>query len=68
MPRPVVPLLATNNSSVKNFAVPKRSVSERLGARAGLPAIENSGGYSAEEPPLPIPNREVKLRSADGTA
>ena len=26
------------------------------------------GDYSAEAPPLPIPNREVKLRSADGTA
>ena len=35
MPRPVVPLLATNNSSVKNFAVPERLVFERSGARAG---------------------------------
>ena len=26
------------------------------------------GGYSGEDPPLPIPNREVKLTSADGTA
>ena len=26
------------------------------------------GGYSGEVPPLPIPNREVKLTSADGTA
>ena len=26
------------------------------------------GGYSMEAPPLPIPNREVKLHSADGTA
>ena len=26
------------------------------------------GGYSGEEPPLPIPNREVKLTIADGTA
>ena len=25
------------------------------------------GGYSMEAPPLPIPNREVKLHSADGT-
>ena len=24
-------------------------------------------GYSGEEPPLPIPNREVKLTIADGT-
>ena len=26
------------------------------------------GGYSGDEPPLTIPNREVKLTSADGTA
>ena len=26
------------------------------------------GGYSEEVPPLPIPNRAVKLLSADGTA
>ena len=26
------------------------------------------GGYSSEVPPLPIPNREVKLAYADGTA
>ena len=28
----------------------------------------NLGGYSGEVPPLPIPNREVKLTNADGTA
>ena len=27
-----------------------------------------AGGYSEGEPPLPIPNREVKPLSADGTA
>ena len=27
-----------------------------------------SGGYCSEVPPLPIPNREVKLTCADGTA
>ena len=26
------------------------------------------GGYSGEDPPLPNPNREVKLTIADGTA
>ena len=26
------------------------------------------GGYSGEDPPLPIPNREVKHTNADGTA
>ena len=29
---------------------------------------QNSGGYSAGVPPLPIPNREVKPGRADGTA
>ena len=29
---------------------------------------KHSGGYSSEVPPLPIPNREVKLTHADGTA
>ena len=29
---------------------------------------ERIGGYSEEVPPLTIPNREVKLLSADGTA
>ena len=28
----------------------------------------NSGDYCTKVPPLPIPNREVKLRHADGTA
>ena len=28
----------------------------------------NKGGHSAGAPPLPIPNREVKPRHADGTA
>ena len=30
--------------------------------------LRNSGGYSDGAPPLPIPNREVKPVSADGTA
>ena len=29
---------------------------------------QDLGGYSSEVPPLPIPNREVKLTNADGTA
>ena len=29
---------------------------------------QDLGGYSGEVPPLPIPNREVKLTNADGTA
>ena len=32
----------------------------------GIKALK--GAYGPEDPPLPIPNREVKLRSADGTA
>ena len=30
--------------------------------------LYTSGGYSTRVPPLPIPNREVKPRHADGTA
>ena len=37
---------------------------------AGLPDVRNRilGGYCGGVPPLPIPNREVKPTSADGTA
>ena len=33
-----------------------------------LSQVKYCGGYSGDEPPLTIPNREVKLTSADGTA
>ena len=33
-----------------------------------LSQVKYCGGYSGEDPPLPIPNREVKLTIADGTA
>ena len=33
-----------------------------------LSQVKYCGGYSGEDPPLTIPNREVKLTSADGTA
>ena len=33
-----------------------------------LSQVTYCGGYSGVEPPLPIPNREVKRTSADGTA
>ena len=51
-------------------ALEKRS----LGKRAYKSLIETScsnrisGGYCGGVPPLPIPNREVKPTSADGTA
>ena len=32
-----------------------------------LRAIKALGGYCSRVPPLPIPNREVKPTSADGT-
>ena len=35
---------------------------------AGRKKEKNQGGDSAWDPPLPIPNREVKPRRADGTA
>jgi hypothetical protein len=37
----------------------------RVPRRAHVP--HNSGGFSGGETPLPIPNREVKPASADGT-
>ena len=33
-----------------------------------LSQVTYCGGYSGEDPPLPIPNREVKLTGADGSA
>ena len=30
--------------------------------------LRHLGGYSVGDPPLPIPNREVKPSNADGTA
>ena len=38
-------------------------ISEMSGVREDI-----SGGYCGGVPPLPIPNREVKPTSADGTA
>ena len=35
---------------------------------AALQKIRTLGGYSVGVPPLPIPNREVKPNSVDGTA
>ena len=49
-------------------------VSAKLGtmdsesAEDAISQVIYCGGYSGEDPPLPIPNREVKLTSADGTA
>ena len=39
-----------------------------LYARKRVRKKENNGGNSDGDPPLPIPNREVKPVSADGTA
>ncbi len=45
------------------------AATERLLARLRyIEALVLLGGYSSEVPPLPIPNREVKLTYADGTA
>ena len=40
---------------------------DRLIENTHLSKLKIFGGDSAEETPLPIPNRAVKLRSADGT-
>jgi hypothetical protein len=42
--------------------------SRLLKLRATKPKIPVFGGNSEEETPVPIPNTEVKLFSADGTA
>ena len=40
----------------------------RLGVACLVYVIPYLGAFSSEVPPLPIPNREVKLTNADGTA
>ncbi len=45
-----------------------RNLSFKPGKPDYLSQVIYCGGYSGEDPPLPIPNREVKLTSADGTA
>ena len=49
------------------FVIP--SVSERISNRTKdlFSQVIYCRGYSGEEPPLPIPNREVKLTRDDGT-
>ena len=51
------PVLIARNLSVRRILLPDC-----------LSQVKYCGGYSGEDPPLPIPNREVKLTSADGTA
>ena len=50
---------------------PLRATRESAG-RTGLEAprtrLRHQGDDSMKDPPLPIPNREVKLHRADGTA
>ena len=43
-------------------------VASRKAPRGLFSQVIYCRGYSGEEPPLPIPNREVKLTIADGTA
>ena len=43
-------------------------LTKRQGSLAKAKPKQDLGGYSSEVPPLPIPNREVKLTNADGTA
>ena len=58
---------------------PKRKISQEVAKRSDCDSgwehplgelfsqVIYCGGYSGEDPPLPIPNREVKLTIADGT-
>ena len=51
----------------RSWISPDCGLKEVLGPEV-LSQVIYCGGYSGEEPPLPIPNREVKLTIADGTA
>ena len=57
---------ASDNSQRFQTAFPA-CVLETHGRRAAAER-QKQGGNSAGDPPLPIPNREVKPRHADGTA
>ena len=60
----------TKQNMPKFFLSPSYTVGppqRPLRAEAGTKEIDN-GGNSDGDPPLPIPNREVKPVSADGTA
>ena len=51
----------------ENLNVSLKDITED-GVKSILRTRKQLGGYSGEDPPLPIPNREVKLTGADGTA
>ena len=69
-------VLITRTAFLLNLYLISRSVkfigSQPINKVARFLAIakpkQDLGGYSSEVPPLPIPNREVKLTNADGTA
>jgi hypothetical protein len=50
-------------------AAPERGRSRHIAGPRDLPlrAATDFGGFGVRETPLPIPNREVKPHSADGT-
>ena len=52
----------------RNLLSSQTDCRERLKGCVYLSQVIYCGGYSGVEPPLPIPNREVKHTSADGTA
>ena len=57
--------------SEKCQAIARAAHRERISQPHSSDIMEHGvllGGYSSEVPPLPIPNREVKLTNADGTA
>ena len=48
--------------------MPEAGEANQCSSTVYLSQVIYCGGYSGDEPPLTIPNREVKLTSADGTA
>ena len=62
--------METPKPSITNcpFTFLIREVIYTSGFRKYCLYMRYSGDYGTKVPPLPIPNREVKLRHADGTA
>ena len=63
-------IACVEKSTLYDSSVEKRSLRKRAFKSQIERAVRNRilGGYCGGVPPLPIPNREVKPTSADGTA
>ena len=57
-----------NDELKENRLITDKLKTNNFSKHSTLNSQQYLGGYSAEVPPLPIPNRVVKLSNADGTA